>query len=175
MREVYTALLDVASDKTTRDDKTLQNKVARWADEFERLKSPLLLADRLYTQKAAAMHAVTERDGQIVNLNQSMAEREGYISSLNQAATEREGQIANLNQAVTERDGRIASLNQAIAERDVYHQQTLNHFRSSTSWRLTSPLRYRDTLEMCCSYNPRLSIRDFHSSFMPEPMQSRVD
>jgi GT2 family glycosyltransferase len=118
VREVYTALLDVASDKTMLDDKTLQNKVARWADEFERLKSPLLLADRLYTQKAAAMHAVTERDGQIASLNQSVTERDGQIASLNQSVTERDGQIASLNQSVTERDGQVISLNQAVIERD---------------------------------------------------------
>ena len=118
VREVYTALLDVVSDKTTLDSKALQNKVARWADEFERLKSLLLLADRLYTQKTAALHAVTERDSQIANLNQAVTERDGQIANLNQAVTERDGQIASLNQAVTERDGQIARLNQAVTERD---------------------------------------------------------
>lgn len=37
VREVYSALLDVASDKTTLDNKAFQNKVARWADEADLL------------------------------------------------------------------------------------------------------------------------------------------
>ena len=63
------------------------------------------------------------------------------VLNLSQAVAERDGQIASLSQAVAERDGQIASLSQAVAERDAYYQQTLNHIRSSTSWRLTTPLR----------------------------------
>jgi GT2 family glycosyltransferase len=67
---------------------------------------------------ATLNQAVNERDGQIANLNQAVTERDGQIANLNQAVTERDGQIANLNQAVTERDGQIANLNQAVTERD---------------------------------------------------------
>ena len=60
-----------------------------------------------------------------------------HTANLNQAVAERDGQIISLNQAVAERDGQIISLNQAVAERDgVIHQML-----SSTSWRLTLPLR----------------------------------
>ena len=82
VREVYTALLDVASDKARFEDVELQNKIVRWSAEYERIKSPLLLADRLSTQKAVAMHAVAERDGQIAGLNQAVAERDGQIVRL---------------------------------------------------------------------------------------------
>ena len=54
-----------------------------------------------------------------------------HVANLNQAVAERDGQIANLNQTATERDGQIASL-QAVIEA---HQ-------SSTSWRVTKPLRW---------------------------------
>ena len=144
VREVYAALIDVASDKTTLDDKELQNKVACWADEFERLKSPLLLADRLYAQKMAAMHALTERDGQITNLNQALTERDGQITNLNQALIERDEQKASLNQALAERDVQIANLNKSVVDRDrqisvlaAERDQIFN----STSWRLTRPVR----------------------------------
>ena len=83
VREVYAALLDVASEKTKFDDLELQNKIARWSDEFERLRSPLLLVDRLLAQKASSTQAVAERDVQIASLNQAVAERDVQIANLN--------------------------------------------------------------------------------------------
>jgi GT2 family glycosyltransferase len=74
---------------------------------------------------------LAERDGQIADLNQAVTARDGQIANLNQAVTQRDGQIANLNQAVTQRDGQIANLNQAVTA-----------LHSSTSWRLTKPLRF---------------------------------
>ncbi len=123
VREVYTALLDVASDKTKFNDLEFQNKVVRWSDEFSRFRSSLLLIDRIFAQKVVAMQALAERDGQINRLNQVVTERDGQINHLNQVVTERDGQINHLNQVVTERDGQIA---------DLY---------TSNSWRITQPLR----------------------------------
>lgn len=131
VREIYIALLDVASDKARLEDVALQNKIAHWSDEYERLKPPLLLIDRLFTQKAAAMHAVAERDGQITNLNQVMAERDGQIASLNQVVAERDGQITVLSHAAAERNMQMAGLH-----------SDLDEIRRSRSWRLTAPLRY---------------------------------
>ncbi|MDD5410515.1 MAG: glycoside hydrolase family 99-like domain-containing protein [Methylobacter sp.] len=139
VREVYAALLDVASEKIKFDDLELQDKIVRWSDEFERLRSPLLLVDELLAQKMAGMLTVGERDKQVANLYQTLGERDGQIASLNQSVAERDGQIAslyqtlserdgqiaslhqaeaNLNQAVIDRDGQIASLNQSVTERD---------------------------------------------------------
>ncbi len=118
VREVYAALLDVASKKTKVNEVEIQNKLVHWSDEFERLRSPLLLVDKLLAQKLVATQAVAERDGQIANLNQSVAERDGQIGNLNQSVAERDGQIGNLNQAVAERDGQIGNLRHAVAERD---------------------------------------------------------
>jgi hypothetical protein len=86
---------------------------------------------------ANSNQAAAERDREIASLNQAAAERDREIASLNQAAAERDREIASLNQVVAERDGHITSLNYAITERDGVIAQIL----SSTSWRLTRPLR----------------------------------
>ena len=92
-----------------------------------------------------------ERDGQIANLNRALAESDGQIAGLNQALAERDGQIAGLNQALAERDGQIAGLNQALAERDgqiaglnrtiAILNADYKSIITSTSWRVTKPLR----------------------------------
>jgi GT2 family glycosyltransferase len=61
---------------------------------------------------------VTEHDGQIVGLNETVTERDGQIVGLNETVTERDGQIVGLNETVTERDGQIVGLNQSVTERD---------------------------------------------------------
>ena len=62
--------------------------------------------------------AVAEHDAQIINLNQTVAERDRQIATLNQAVAERNGQITGLNQAVAERDGQVAGFKHAVEERD---------------------------------------------------------
>ncbi len=116
-------------------------------------------------QIADLNQAVAERDGQIASLTQTVIERDGHIDSLNQASAERDGQRASLTQIVAERDGQIASLNQTIAEcewqiaelrteivsREEWAlkldqhlkiaQAHYDHMASSTSWRISLPLR----------------------------------
>jgi len=58
VQEIYSELLEVASDKKRIDDLSLQKKVAIWAIEFERIKSPLALIDRFNK-------LIEERDEQI--------------------------------------------------------------------------------------------------------------
>jgi glycosyltransferase involved in cell wall biosynthesis len=67
--------------------------------------------------------AIESTELALANAQQQHSVLEQQIASLNQAVAERDGQIASLNQAVAERDGQIAAL------------------YSSTSWRLTRPLR----------------------------------
>ena len=137
VQEIYSALLDAASEKIKLEDSEFLKKIIYWINEFERLKSPLLLADRLFAQKKNAKQAVAERDTQIADLNQAVAERDAQIADLNQAVAEYDGQIADLNQAVTEGDGQIVNLNHTVAERDRHISALYN----SSSWRIAAPIR----------------------------------
>ncbi|MDD2466581.1 MAG: glycosyltransferase [Desulfobulbus sp.] len=77
------------------------------------------------------VEVVAERDGLINSLNKTVVKRDGLIDSLNQTAAERDALIDSLNQTVTERDGLIDRLTHEI--------KALRH---STSWKLTTPLRW---------------------------------
>lgn len=74
---------------------------------------------------------LAERDGQIANLNQAVVERDGQIAGLAQAVHDKEVYIGNLDHTLREREEQISNLIQAAAE-----------IRGSTSWRLTSPVRF---------------------------------
>lgn len=87
VREIYASLRAVACDKISLDDPMLQNQIARWMDEFMRLKPILSLADRLFVENAGLLRAMTE---QISNLNQALCERDAQITFLNQAVVERD-------------------------------------------------------------------------------------
>ncbi|MDD5320857.1 MAG: glycosyltransferase [Methylococcales bacterium] len=104
--------------------------------QLKRLKEGQIA--ELEVQVTALNQAIGERDLQITALNQATAERDLQITALNQNIAERDLQITALNQAIAERDLRISALNQAFAERD----QHITAIFSSTSWRMTSPLRW---------------------------------
>ncbi len=101
VREMYSVLLDVASDKMNLDGSELQNKIIRWSEEFERLKVPLMLADKLIVENAVAFNMLSERDSQIVSLNQTLAERDSQIVILNQTLTERDSQIMEVRRSTS--------------------------------------------------------------------------
>lgn len=139
VREIYATLLDVASDKLHLEDPVLQNQIARWADECERLKPVLTLADRFFTRIVTANQTVTERDKQISSLNQAMAERDDQIANLSQTVNsliidrnslqetlkdrniETEGLNLELttyrSKSSTQRE-QVSNLSQAVAERN---------------------------------------------------------
>jgi hypothetical protein len=74
--------------------------------------------------------SVAERDAQITHLNRSLVERDAQITRLNRDLVERDAQITRLNRDLLERDAQITRLNQSLAE-----------LHSSTSWKITKPLR----------------------------------
>ncbi len=94
---------------------------------------------------------LAEREGQIASLNQAVADREGQIASLNQALAGRDEQIASLNQAVVEYDRQIDTLRRYQAQRETEVAALTRQISSlcrhlelvhtSTSWRVTRPLR----------------------------------
>lgn len=87
VRETYATLLDVAADRLQIENPALQQQVARWENEFDRIRSTMHWADRI----------LADRDSQLVSLK-----------------VQHDVQIANLNQVVSDRDGQIASLIQQI-------------------------------------------------------------
>jgi hypothetical protein len=87
VREIYASLRDVACDNISLDDPMLQNQIARWMDEFRRLKAILSLADRLFVENAGSARAMAE---EISNLNQALGERDAQITFLSQAVAERD-------------------------------------------------------------------------------------
>jgi chromosome segregation ATPase len=57
---------------------------------------------------------MTEREGQIVSLNQAVTDRDGQLAKLNQAMTEREGQIDYLKQKISKLDERCDALERIV-------------------------------------------------------------
>ncbi len=118
VREIYAALLDAASDKTPLDDPALQNRIVDWSSEFERIKSPLALADRLFAQREVANQTVAERDDQIVYLNSVVQDKDVHIGNLDQILAARDGQIADLDRLAQDKDVHIGNLDQILADLD---------------------------------------------------------
>jgi len=88
---------------------------------------------------------VIDRDNQIGNLNQVVIDRDNQIGNLNQVVIDRDNQIVNLNQIVIDRDNQIVNLNQIVIDRDnqiVNLNQVVIEIKTSTSWKLTLPLRF---------------------------------
>lgn len=95
---------------------------------------------------------VTSRTDHIAHLKQILAKRNEQIAKLKEKVTHGDGLIARHNQALSQRDAQIASLHSAVAERDrqiggLTHkindcEQEVVALRSSTSWRITKPLRF---------------------------------
>lgn len=81
---------------------------------------------------------VASTDLQIARLSQAVAGlSRSVITRLNQSLVERDEQITRLNRSLIERDAQITRLNQCLAERDT----KLDALYSSTSWKITKPLR----------------------------------
>jgi O-antigen biosynthesis protein len=82
VREVYSALLDVASEKIQLDDMELQNKIVHWVDEFENLKLPLLLVDKLLVQMKLTKQTITDQSNHVREIERDWAARGEVITNL---------------------------------------------------------------------------------------------
>ena len=94
VKDIYPALIDVASDNSGFDD--VEGKVTQWSDKLERLKLPLKLIDKLFEQKVIVNQIVTDRDEQVVNLTQTVTDRDEQVINLNQALNERDHTISQI-------------------------------------------------------------------------------
>ena len=114
------------------------NEAIKQLHEREENVTTLTLSMReRVSQNEKLNQAVAERDGQISDLEQTVAKRDGQIADLKQTVDERNGQIASLTQAVDDQDKQISDLNQILAKREGQIVELL----STSSWRLTAPLR----------------------------------
>ena len=128
VQEVYSTLLDAVSDSVPINDNKLSAKISCWTAEFEQLRSALILADKLLSQKASVSRDISERDGRIASLNEAVTERDRQITSLNEAMSERDTQLSQLERQLTEAKTRIQGMEQ------------------SRSWRITAPYRVLGSL-----------------------------
>jgi hypothetical protein len=87
---------------------------------------------------------IANRDGRILELGQEMANRDGRILELGQEMANRDSRILELGQEVANRERRILELGQEVANRErriLELEEQFGKFVSSSSWRITAPLR----------------------------------
>ncbi len=166
VREIYAALLEIASDRISLTDPSFNAKLAQWGEEFDRNNCSLRLADTYYTrlaqsleklavcdrQTAARDQAIDNRDKQIAELDQIIVFRERQITELDRTVANCAKQVAELHELVSEREGQIGAHIKVLADRDAHiahlSAQTASltgqiaALRASTSWRITRPIRY---------------------------------
>ena len=69
-------------------------------------------------QIAGLTGALSERDGKVAALDQTLAERDRELGGVRDALTERDANIAVLDRTLAEREAKVAALDQTLAERD---------------------------------------------------------
>jgi hypothetical protein len=100
--------------------------------------------DKAYAERDGAF---ADRDSAFADRDSAFAERDGAIAERDGAFAERDGAFAERDGAFAERDRAFAERDGAFAERDSLASQnwSLTHERNdlltSTSWRITKPLR----------------------------------
>lgn len=114
----------------------------------------------VYWRKSAG----PSRHVEVVRQNDAVASQEMQIAHLNQALAELSGNvIIRLNQSLADRDDsisafsrQIASLNQVLAERD----ERISALLSSTSWKITKPLRAVGSLLKRRQVSSRITLKE---------------
>ena len=136
VQEVYTTLLEVASDKY-KDDSELNKKIEQYVYEYQRIRSSLLLVDKLSSKIKISTQVVSERDGQLSALNQELAKVGEELTHATHIVTQRDGQLSALNQELAKVAEELTHATHIVTERDGQIQKILK----SNSWRFTSPIR----------------------------------
>ncbi len=110
--EIYSVLNDLAHGRRSFAEPDLEQRIGRWAQEFERMNVVMQLADRLATRVQAALAEVKEREGEIGALQQSSAELQGVISGLEKRCTEYDLRCYDYDRRCADYDQRIADHDQ---------------------------------------------------------------
>ena len=135
--EVYAALLDVATERKKIDDKDLTEKIKQWSSEFERLRSPLKLVDKIYTQKVYATQSAIEHNELLVNLNKELVARGEWAKSLEKESIDRSKTIQNLQLEIAERTKWAKSLEQDSTKRSELIQKLQAELSERGVWAQT--------------------------------------
>ena len=149
VREIYTDLLDIAADKRRLDDVALQNHIALWINEFERLKSNLRLVDRLSGQKDSLNKTVAERDGQIESLNQVLTWRDGHIAHQEKELTAYRAQADEYSQQVKKLQAELVS----AQSHNVLQEKELTAYRAQADEYSQQVKKLQAELELAQSHN----------------------
>ena len=110
LKEIYTALLDAASDKVEVSNVKFRSQVEKWEEEFIRLSPTLKMAE---------------------NLTQALEEREKENASFTQLNVERDVHIKNLTQALEERDNIIHGMVSSVTWRITRPFRLVKNYLSS--------------------------------------------
>jgi len=114
----YHLLLSASHDESSLDSPEI---CTRLKEMYVRLKAhtpAFSYINDIEDERITIYNRISERNGQIIKLNQALSERNGQITKLNQALSERYSKITKLNQSLSEHDNQIAKLNQALSERN---------------------------------------------------------
>lgn len=88
---------------------------------------------------------VGSKEGLVANAQQFILEQARQIAMMKSVLTDRDGQIVGLSQVVHDKEVHIGNLDRALKEREEQISnfiQAAAEIRGSTSWRLTSPIRF---------------------------------
>lgn len=122
-REVYIEVLKVAMDDRQLDAASLQNKIARWNNEFSRQRSALRLADKLTS-------SLTEKEQTVQGVTSQLVERDVQLQEL-------AAQIQALTNQLAERDVQIQALTKQIQGLTTQ----LHEITISKAWKVVMMLR----------------------------------
>jgi hypothetical protein len=118
VRDIYGALLSVASGSVHIDANSLQTQLSHWSSELARMRSSLTLVDKFFVKNVGLNQSLTERFGQIGLLNQSLSDGHAQINELSRTLSERNRQITALNQTLLESHAQIAEFSLSLPERN---------------------------------------------------------
>jgi len=104
VREVYSALVDVASGRGDVDSQIIQRKLAIWTEEFARLRFALTLADKFLAQKRVLELSLRDYQIRLSSLTLDIGERDAVIRSSTKEVEERDGVIGKLLRFLRIRD-----------------------------------------------------------------------